>query len=136
VSLFAEELNYSNPAPGHLPGIDFRLCAVNLGISRQRVSDLRWLATRETNYMDPRSGWRTAVGFDLGTPYLGGSNNFYKYYLDVVKYTPLLFDTRFSIPRSLWRRSRHRWGTHSIDRMIFVGGINTMRGFKFGRAGR
>jgi len=66
-------------------------------------------------------------GFRLGTPYLGGSNNFYKYYLDVVKYTPLLFDTRFSI--------RARYGAavgidgHPIPltERYFVGGINTMR---------
>ena len=85
--------------------------------------------------MDPRSGWRAAVGFDLGTPYLGGTNNFYKYYLDVIKYTPLPFDTRFAI--------RARYGAavgiegHPIPltERYFVGGINTMRGFKFGRAG-
>jgi outer membrane protein insertion porin family len=75
------------------------------------------------------------VGFDLGTPYLGGSNNYYKYSLDIIKYTPLPFDTRHSI--------RVRYGDavgidgHPIPltERFFVGGINTMRGFVFGRAG-
>jgi len=85
--------------------------------------------------MDPRSGWRGAMGFDLGTPYLGGSNNFYKYSIDVIKYTPLPYDTRFAV--------RVRYGAavgiegHPIPltERYFVGGINTMRGFVFGRAG-
>ncbi len=85
--------------------------------------------------MDPRTGWRATVGFDYGTPFLGGSNNFYKYYLDVIKYTPLPLDTRVAI--------RARYGGavgiegHPIPltERYFVGGINTMRGFVFGRAG-
>ena len=139
VSLFAEELNYKNPAPGICPApplpSPFPLVCSQLGY--QSTTGFRTSLARDTRdyYMDPRSGWRAAVGFDLGTPYLGGSNNFYKYYLDVVKYTPLLFDTRFSI--------RARYGAAvgidgnpiPLTERYFVGGINTMRGFKFGRAG-
>ena len=85
--------------------------------------------------MDPRTGWRTSVAFSLGTPYLGGSNDFYKYTLDVNKYTPLPFDTRLSI--------RARYGVAEglngkpvpLTELYFVGGINTMRGFVFGKAG-
>ena len=74
-------------------------------------------------------------GFDYGTPYLGGTNNFYKYYVDISKYTPLPLDTRFA--------ARVRYGvTEGIDgkqipltERFFVGGINTMRGFAFGKAG-
>jgi outer membrane protein insertion porin family len=89
--------------------------------------------------MDPRTGWRTSVAFSLGTPYLGGSNNFYKYTLDVNKYTPLPFDTRLSV--------RARYGVAEglntegqnkpvpLTELYFVGGINTMRGFVFGKAG-
>jgi len=89
--------------------------------------------------MDPRSGWRTSGAFAVGTPYLGGTNDFYKYTLDVNKYTPLPFDTRLSV--------RARYGVVTglntngenkpvpLTELYFVGGINTMRGFVFGKAG-
>ena len=134
VSLFAEELNFKNPAPGICPD-RFPLVCSQLG--NQSTTGFRTSFSRDTRdyNMDPRTGWRATVGFDLGTPYLGGSNNFYKYYLDVVKYTPLPFDTRVAI--------RVRYGEavgidgHPIPltERYFVGGINTMRGFVFGRAG-
>jgi outer membrane protein insertion porin family len=134
VSLFAEQLNYSNPQEGLCPD-RFPLVCRQLGI--QTTTGFRTSLARDTRdfFMDPRTGWRTVVGFDLGTPYLGGSNNFYKYYLDVVKYTPLPFDTRIAI--------RARYGAAvgiegqpiPLTERYFVGGINTMRGFVFGRAG-
>jgi len=130
VSLFAEELDYSNPT-ADAP----ELVLTQLG--KQSTTGFRTSLSRDTRdyYLDPRTGWRAAVYFDLGTPYLGGSNNFYKYTLDVVKYTPLPADTRFSI------RARYGVadGLHGkpipLTERYFVGGINTMRGFVFGRAG-
>ncbi len=134
VSLFAEELNFKNPQPGLCPDRSPLVCSQ---IGTQSTTGFRTSLSRDTRdyFMDPRSGWRGAVGFDLGTPYLGGSNNYYKYSLDVIKYTPLPFDTRFAI--------RVRYGAavgidgHPIPltERFFVGGINTMRGFVFGRAG-
>ena len=134
VSLFAEELNFKNPQLGICPN-RFPLVCSQLGT--QTTTGFRTTLARDTRdyFMDPRTGWRASVGFDLGTPYLGGSNNFYKYYIDVVNYTPLPFDTRMA--------NRVRYGaTVGIDgqpvpltERFFVGGINTMRGFVFGRAG-
>ncbi len=134
MSLFAEELNFKNPRPGICPD-RFPLVCSQLG--NQSTTGFRTSFSRDTRdvFMDPRSGWRTTVGFDFGTPYLGGSNNFYKYYIDVTKYTPLPFDTRFSF--------RARYGAAvgienspiPLTERFYVGGINTMRGFVFGRAG-
>jgi outer membrane protein insertion porin family len=134
VSLFAEELNFKNPAAGICPD-RFPLVCSQLG--SQSTTGFRTTLARDTRdyFMDPRNGWRAAVGFDLGTPYLGGTNNFYKYHLDVIKYTPLPFDMRFAI--------RARYGAAvgiegepiPLTERYFVGGINTIRGFKFGRAG-
>ncbi len=133
-TLMAEELEFSDPQPGLCPDL-FPLICSQLG--RQTTTGFRTMLARDTRdyYLDPRSGWRTAVGFDLGTPYLGGTNNFYKYYVDVIKYTPLPYDFRFSI--------HARYGvTEGVDgkpipltERFFVGGIHTMRGFVFGRAG-
>ncbi|MEX5213212.1 MAG: outer membrane protein assembly factor BamA [Nitrospiraceae bacterium] len=126
----AEQLNYRDAIAGAPEFITQQL-------GRQSTTGFRTLLSRDTRdyYLDPRTGMRTAVGFDLGTPYLGGSNDFYKYYLDVIKYTPLFLDTRFSV--------RGRYGVvdgrHGqpipLTERFFVGGINTMRGFVFGRAG-
>ena len=130
ISLVAEELNFSDPTPD-AP----ELILQQLGT--QTTTGFRTSLARDTRdyFLDPRSGTRTSVGFDFGTPYLGGTNNFYKYYLDAIKYTPLPFDTRFSI--------RGRFGVAEglngkpipLTERFFVGGINTMRGFVFGRAG-
>ena len=134
VSLVAEELNYKNPQPGLCPNQSPLVCRQ---LGTQSTTGFRTSLIRDTRdyYTDPRSGWRTSAGFDLGTPYLGGSNNFYKYTLDVMKYTPLPFDTRIAI--------RVRYGAAvglegkpiPLTERYFVGGINTMRGFVFGRAG-
>jgi len=134
IALVAEQLNFSDPAAGICPD-QFPLICRQLG--NQTTTGFRTMLARDTRdyYMNPRTGWRTSVGFDLGTPYLGGTNNFYKYSLDVMKYTPLPFDTRIAL--------RARYGSAvgvdgkpiPLTERYFVGGINTMRGFVFGRAG-
>jgi len=134
VSLFAEQLNFSNPQPGICPD-QFPLVCRQLG--SQTTTGFRTSLARDTRdyYLNPRNGWRTSVGFDLGTPYLGGTNDFYKYSVDIMKYTPLPFDTRVAV--------RVRYGAAvgiegkpiPLTERYFVGGINTMRGFVFGRAG-
>jgi len=134
VSLFAEQIEYSDPQVNAPPLI------INQ-IGSQTTTGIRFSLTRDTRdfHMDPRSGWRTSGAFAVGTPYLGGTNDFYKYTLDVNKYTPLPFDTRLSV--------RARYGVVTglntngenrpvpLTELYFVGGINTMRGFVFGKAG-
>ena len=87
-------------------------------------------------YLDPRRGTRVGVRTSFGTDVLGGSNNFYSVSFDALRYTPLPFwDFRHSI------RGRIGYGTGfngedlPIPEFFYVGGINTVRGFKFGRAG-
>ena len=134
VSLFAEELNFSDPQAGICPDL-FPLICRQLG--QQTTTGFRTSLSRDTRdyYLDPRNGWRASVGFDLGTPYLGGSNNFYKYNLDVVKYTPLPFDTRVAIRARYGAAVGMEGKAIPLTERYFVGGINTMRGFVFGRAG-
>jgi outer membrane protein insertion porin family len=86
-------------------------------------------------FVDPRSGYRIGGGFDVGTPYLGGTNDFIKYYVDVMKVTPLPLDLRISL-RARYGEVVARHGTQiPLNERFYVGGINTMRGFVFGRAG-
>ena len=134
VSLFVEELNFKDPAVGICPD---RFPIVCRQLGSQSSTGFRTSLARDTRdyYMDPRTGWRAAVGFDVGTPYLGGTNNFYKYYVDVIKYIPLPFDTRFSF-RARYGAAVGLGGEHiPLTERYFVGGINTLRGFAFGRAG-
>ena len=133
-SLVAEQLNFSDPQEGICPD-EIPLVCGQLG--NQTTTGFRTSLARDTRdyYLDPRTGWRTSVGVDLGTPYLGGSNNFYKYYLDVIKYTPLPYDTRFSIHARYGAAQGLGGKPIPLTERFFVGGINTMRGFVFGRAG-
>lgn len=130
ISFVAEELNFSDPT------IDApELILSQLGT--QTTTGFRTALARDTRdyFLDPRTGIRTSVGFDFGTPYLGGTNNFYKYYLDAIKYTPLPFDTRFSIHARYGAAEGLNGKPIPLTERFFVGGINTMRGFVFGRAG-
>jgi outer membrane protein insertion porin family len=135
-TLMAEELDFSDPNNYCLSVVTAnQFVCQQLG--SQTTTGFRTSVFRDTRdyYLDPRTGWRLGGGFDLGTPALGGSNNFYKYYLDAIKYTPLPYDTRFSL--------HVRYGVAEgigdepvpLTELFFVGGINTMRGFVFGRAG-
>jgi outer membrane protein insertion porin family len=130
ISFVAEELNFSDPT-ADAPEI------ITTQLGRQTTTGFRTTLARDTRdyFLDPRSGLRTAVGFDFGTPYLGGTNNFYKYYLDAIKYTPLPFDTRFSIHARYGVADGINGKPIPLTERFFVGGINTMRGFVFGRAG-
>jgi outer membrane protein insertion porin family len=130
VSFVAEQLDFSDPT------IDApELVLSQLGT--QSTTGFRTSLARDTRdyFLDPRTGLRTSVGFDFGTPYLGGTNNFYKYYLDAIKYTPLPFDTRFSIHARYGSAEGLHGKPIPLTERFFVGGINTMRGFVFGRAG-
>ena len=130
VSLFGEQFRFKNPQPD---APQFILDQ----IGTQSTTGIRSSLSRDSRdyYLDPRTGWRTVVNLDYGTPFLGGTNNFYKVGFDVLKYTPLPFDTRIAL--------RGRFGiveglggkSVPLTELYMVGGINTMRGFKFGRAG-
>lgn len=134
VSLFAEQLNFSDPAPGICPDLIPLVCRQ---LGNQTTTGFRTSLYRDTRdyFLDPRTGWRIGGGFDLGTPYLGGSNDFYKYNFAVIKYTPLPFDTRFSIQARYGAIEALGGKQIPLTERFFVGGINTMRGFVFGRAG-
>lgn len=130
ITPLAEQLNFRD-ATADAPEF------ITQQLGRQTTTGFRSLLSRDTRdyYLDPRTGMRTAVGFDLGTPYLGGSNDFYKYYVDVIKYTPLFLDTRFSVRARYGAVEGRRGKPIPLSEMFFVGGINTVRGFVFGRAG-
>lgn len=106
-------------------------------LGTQSTTGFRSMLVRDTRdyYLDPRTGVRSSVGVDLGTPALGGTNNFYKLSLDHIQYVPLVYDTRFSIRGRVGLTEGLGTEPIPLTERFFVGGIQTMRGFVFGRAG-
>ena len=87
-------------------------------------------------FLDPRRGSRVGVRASFGTDVLGGSNNFYSVSFDAMKFTPLPFwDFRHSIRGRIGYGDGFNGEDFPIPEFFYVGGINTVRGFKFGRAG-
>lgn len=137
VSLFGEQITFKDPQEGICtPGREL-VPIVCRQLGTRSSTGFRFALFRDTRdyYLDPRSGWRIGGGFDIGTPYMGGSNDFIKYYVDVIKVTPLPLDMRISL-RARFGEVIALNGTQiPLNERFFVGGINTMRGFAFGRAG-
>ena len=134
ISLVAEQLNFTDPNNNCLINPTLFICQQ---LGNQTTTGFRTSLARDTRdyYLDPRTGWRTSVNLDFGTPYLGGTNNFYKYYFDAIKYTPLPYDTRLAIRARYGQAEGINGKPVPLTELFFVGGINTMRGFVFGRAG-
>ncbi|NKB81479.1 MAG: outer membrane protein assembly factor BamA [Nitrospirales bacterium] len=88
------------------------------------------------NYINPTEGSRTGIRMGVGTNLLGGSNDFYNVSVDGLKYTSLPF---WSLVHGIRLRAGFAEGISGealpLSEVFFVGGINTVRGFKFGRAG-
>ncbi len=106
-------------------------------IGSQSTTGFRSSLSRDTRdyYQDPRKGIRSAVYLDFGTPKLGGTNNFLKFNVDAIKYTSLFWDTRHSIRGRFGIAEGLEGKPIPLTERFYVGGINTMRGFVFGRAG-
>jgi len=105
---------------------------------KQSTTGFRGSVFRDTrdNFQDPRNGTRAGVRVGFGTELLGGSNSFYSISLDALKYTPLpLWDMRWAIRGRYGIAEGYSGEDVPLTELFFVGGINTMRGFKFGRAG-
>jgi outer membrane protein insertion porin family len=134
ISLFGEQLTYKDPQSGLCPDLIPLICRQ---LGTQSSTGFRSSIFRDTRdyYLDPRTGWRLSVGVDYGTPALGGTNHFYKLFFDVMKYTPLIYDTRFSVRVRYGQTEGLEGKPIPLTERFFVGGINTMRGFVFGRAG-
>jgi outer membrane protein insertion porin family len=104
----------------------------------QSTTGFRASLFRDTRdfFLDPRKGARVGVRTSFGTDKLGGSNNFYSVSFDALRYTPLPFwDFRHAIRGRIGYGSGYDGEDFPISEFFFVGGINTVRGFKFGRAG-
>jgi outer membrane protein insertion porin family len=100
--------------------------AVVLGLARD---------TRDF-YFDPKTGARHGLTAEFAGSVLGGDNYFYKLIGDSVWYFPVVWDTVFA-PRGRIGVAHSYRGNDPlpVGERFFVGGIQTLRGFSFGRGG-
>ncbi len=131
LTLVGETVNITNPASDAAQSIRAQLGA-------QSTTGFRATLFRDTRdyFQDPRSGSRTGVRLGFGTEFLGGTNNFYRFDLDGLKYIPFSFwDLRVALRGRLGFGKGYRGDPLPLSELFFVGGINTVRGFRFGLAG-
>jgi outer membrane protein insertion porin family len=87
-------------------------------------------------YVDPKSGARHALTTEFAGGPMGGTNDFYKVIGDSAWYFPMAWDTVFAPRARLGFAHSYTSGSQlPVGDRFFVGGIQTMRGFEFGRAG-
>ncbi len=107
-------------------------------VGTQTTTGVRGALFRDSRdyFLDPRSGTRVGVNASFGTEVLGGTNDFYSLAFDALKYTPLpIWDLRIATRGRVGLAEGYGGDDVPLSELFFVGGINTVRGFKFGRAG-
>jgi len=82
---------------------------------------------------DPHNGSRLSISTEYAG--LGGDNEYVKMIGDASKYFPLWFDTVFSLHGRIGYAEGIDGKQLPLGERFYVGGINTIRGFAFGRAG-
>jgi len=84
---------------------------------------------------DPKTGHKISLSGTYAGTFLGGDNNYYKAVLDTGQFFPLWIGHVLS----LHGRMGYAHGIEENDlpqgERFFVGGINTVRGFRYGKAG-
>lgn len=131
ITLVGEAIEISNPS-SDAPTFILRQ------VGDQSTTGFRASLFRDTrdNFQDPRSGSRSGVRLGFGTEAFGGTNNFYRVSLDGLKYVPLpIWDLRMAFRGRFGIAEGYGGDSTPLTELFFVGGINTVRGFKFGRAG-
>ena len=107
-------------------------------VGDQSTTGFRASLFRDTrdNFQSPRSGSRTGIRLGFGSEAFGGSNNFFRVSLDGLKYVPFpIWDMRMSLRGRFGIVEGYGGDPVPLTELFFVGGINSVRGFKFGRAG-
>ncbi|MEC4673167.1 MAG: outer membrane protein assembly factor BamA, partial [Nitrospirota bacterium] len=131
LTLVGEGIKIKNPSTDAPP---FILAQVG----NQSTTGFRASLFRDSrdNFQDTRRGSRTGVKLGFGTEGLGGTNNFYRVSLDGLKYVPLhLWDLRAAFRGRFGIAEGYGGDSVPLTELFFVGGINSVRGFRFGRAG-
>lgn len=84
---------------------------------------------------DPREGSRHAVSIDYAGTLLGGDNDYYKVVVDSGRFFPLWRNHTLSLHSRIGVAKGIGGKALPAGERFFIGGINTVRGFEFGKAG-
>jgi len=101
------------------------------------TSALGFSLARDTRdfIFDPSSGSRNSISFEYAGTFLGGDNYYYKVIGDTSRFFPLWRDHVLSLHGRIGYAMGIDGRELPVGERFFVGGINTVRGFKFGKAG-
>jgi len=101
------------------------------------TSSLGFSLARDTRdfAFDPKEGSRNSISFEYAGTFLGGDNDYYKVVTDSSRFFPLWWDHIFSLHGRFGFAEGIGEKELPVGERFYVGGINTVRGFKFGKAG-
>ncbi len=99
---------------------------------KSTLSSIEGVLKRDTrdDAFFPNEGSVAVLSAEYAGGVIGGSRNFVKYSLDGVKYVPLLWETTFSLRLGAGFVQGHSGKAVPIDERFYLGGINTLRGFR------
>jgi len=88
------------------------------------------------NVMNPNKGINADISFELAGGPFGGRNDFYKTIAHYGRYIPAGFwNSQFFLKGTVGTVRAYSGNTIPIYEKFYVGGLQTMRGFKYGEAG-
>ena len=101
------------------------------------TSSLGFSISRDTRdfAFDPKEGTRHSLSLEYAGKLLGGDNAYYKAIIDSSRFFPAWDDQVFSVHGRAGYADGIDGKALPAGERFFVGGINTVRGFKFGKAG-
>jgi outer membrane protein insertion porin family len=101
------------------------------------TSALGFSLSRDTRdfIFDPTEGTRNFISLEYAGTFLGGDNDYYKVIFDSSRFFPLWREHVLSIHGRVGYAAGIGDKELPAGERFFVGGINTVRGFKFGKAG-
>ncbi|MDC4223321.1 MAG: BamA/TamA family outer membrane protein [Candidatus Manganitrophus sp.] len=106
-------------------------------LGKTLTSALGFSLSRDTRdfIFDPTSGSRNSISLEYAGTFLGGDNDYYKVIFDSSRYFPLWREHVLSIHGRVGYAIGIGDKELPVGERFYVGGINTVRGFKFGKAG-
>ncbi|MFQ5543802.1 MAG: outer membrane protein assembly factor BamA [Nitrospiria bacterium] len=106
-------------------------------LGKTLTSALGFSLSRDTRdfFFDPKEGGRNSLSLEYAGTFLGGDNAYYKIIADSSRFFPLWWDHVFSVHGRFGFAEGIDGEELPVGERFFVGGINTVRGFKFGKAG-
>ncbi|MHB8482377.1 MAG: outer membrane protein assembly factor BamA, partial [Nitrospiria bacterium] len=118
-----------------LPATDQRILDIST-LGQLSTSSLGLGVARDTRdfIFDPTSGGRNSISLTYAGPELGGSEQYYKVVADTSRFFPLIWNSVFSLHGEAGY-IRDIKGNPTLFEGFIVGGMNTLRGFDYGKAG-